>query len=555
MERGGGSASTGAGAAPVKSPFSYPVFRAIWTANLLSNLGYLIQSVGASWLMTQLAPSPAMVALVQASVSLPVVLLALVAGAIADSLDRRRVMLVAQCFMLAVSLSLSLLTGLHLMTPLLLLGFTFLIGCGMALNGPASQAAVGDMVPKAALPAAIGYNSVSFNVARSAGPAMGGAIVAAAGAAAAFAANCFSYVWLIVVLLRWRPQPDGKELPPERIGSAVASGVRYAAMSPHLLKVMLRAVMFAGASSAISALMPVVARDLLQGGAITFGVLLGGFGVGAIGGALLSAPLRKRMPAQSVVGLAATAVAIGAIGTAEGAHIAVVLPALTLAGGGWILAMSTLNATMQLASPRWVVGRSIALYQTAAFGGLAAGAWLFGMAATAYGIRSALLAAAGLQLLGVLAGQFIRLPHVDDLNLDPLRRWSEPATEVPIEARSGPVSITLRYLIDPADIPEFLAVMREHRRVRLRDGARRWSLSRDLANPLLWVERYQVPTWLEYVRHNHRRTHADAVNLDRIQGLHRGDGPPEIWRLIEIQPGVDYVIDPDPVPQPFTDHP
>jgi hypothetical protein len=195
------------------------------------------------------------------------------------------------------------------------------------------------------------------------------------------------------------------------------------------------------------------------------------------------------------------------------------------------------------------------LYQSAAFGGLAAGAWLFGMAATAYGIRSALLAAAGLQLLGVLAGQFIRLPHVDDLNLDPLRRWSEPITEIPIEARSGPVSITLSYLIDPADIPEFLVVMREHRRVRLRDGARRWSLSRDLANPRLWVERYQVPTWLEYVRHNHRRTHADAVNLDRIQGLHRGDGPPEICRLIEIQPGMNHVVDADPVPQPFTDHP
>lgn len=538
----------------MRSPFSYPVFRAIWTANLLSNLGYLIQSVGASWLMTQLAPAPNMVALVQASVSLPVMLLALVAGAIADSRDRRRVMLFAQCFMLAVSLSLSLLTGLHLMTPLLLLGLTFLIGCGTALNGPASQAAVGDMVPKAALPAAVGYNSVSFNLARSAGPAIGGAIVAVVGAAAAFAANCLSYIWLIVVLLRWRPQPDTRELPPERIGSAVASGLRYAAMSPHLLKVMLRAVMFAGAASAISALMPVVARDLLHGGAITYGILLGGFGVGAIGGALLSAPLRKRMPAQSVVGLAATAVAIGAVGTAEGAHIIIVLPALTLAGGGWILAMSTLNVTMQLASPRWVVGRSIALYQTAAFGGLALGAWLFGMAATAYGIRNALLASAALQMLGVLAGQFIRLPHVDDLDLNPLRRWSEPVTEVPIEARSGPVSIALNYLIDPADTPEFLAVMREHRRVRLRDGARRWSLSRDLANSMLWIERYHVPTWLDYVRHNQRRTHADAANVDRIHGLHRGDGPPEVCRTIEVQPGMPFAVDRDPVEQPFADH-
>lgn len=537
------------------SPFSYPLFRSIWIANLVSNLGYMVQSVGAAWLMTQLSPSPAMVALVQASATLPILLLALVAGAIADNLDRRRVMIAAQCFMLLVSLALAILAALGRVTPAMLLGLTFLVGCGMALNGPAWQASVGDMVPRAALPAAVAYNSAAFNVARSAGPAAGGAVVAAAGAAAAFLANCVSYVGLIVVLLRWRPQPSGHELPPERIGSAVASGIRYVAMSPHLLRVMIRAVMFAGAASAISALMPVIARDLMHGGAVTFGILLGAFGVGAVGGALVSAPLRTRASAQTVVGIAASAVAAGAAATALSHSLVTALPALALAGGGWILAMSTLNVTMQLASPRWVVARAIALYQMAAFGGLALGAWLFGMAASAYGIRGALLAAALVQLLGVLAGLAIRIPQLDDVNLDPLQRWSEPSTQVAVEARSGPVAVAIAYRIDSADVPEFLAAMHERRRVRRRDGARRWTLARDLSDPQRWIERYHVPTWLDYVRHNQRRTHADAANAERILALHRGVDPPEVQRMVEVHPGPRSAVAEVALAQPLADHP
>ncbi|MCM8732307.1 MFS transporter [Hephaestia sp. GCM10023244] len=554
MPTGGwGVSIVGSEAASRLSPFSYPLFRSIWLANLVANLGYLIQSVGAAWLMTQLAPSPRMVALVQASATLPIMLLALVAGAIADTYDRRRVMLAAQGFMLTASFTLAMMAGLHWVTPALLLGFTFLVGCGMALNGPAWQASVGDLVPKTVLPAAVGYNSVAFNVARSLGPAIGGAIVAAAGAAAAFLANCVGYIGLIVVLLRWRPAPRGHTLPPERIGSAIGSGLRYVAMSPHLLRIMVRAAMFAAPSSAISALMPLVARDFMGGGAITFGVLLGAFGVGAIGGALISAPLRRRAQPQLVVSVAAVGVALGAAVLAMSRSLVPALPALAFAGGAWILAMSTLNASVQLGAPRWMVARVVATYQTAAFGGLAFGAWLFGMVADAYGLQNALLTAAGLQLLSVLAGQLLRLPHVDHLDLDPLDRWKEPSTAVPIEARSGPIAITLTYRVDPADVPEFLLAMAERRRIRRRDGARRWTLSCDLADSRAWIERYQVPTWLDYIRHNQRRTHADSANFEHIQRLHRGAGPPEVRRVIEVDPA--NRPSPAAVIDPLSDHP
>ncbi|MBO9715105.1 MFS transporter [Sphingomonas sp.] len=518
------------------SPFSFPLFRALWIANLVGNFGYLIQSVGAAWLMTQLAGTPRMVALVQASVTLPVMLLALVAGAIADSFDRRRVLLAAQVFMFVVSLLLAVLAATGLVTPVSLLLFTFLIGCGMAVNGPAWQASVGELVPRPALSSAVAYNSVSFNLARTAGPAIGGAIVATVGAAGAFLANSVSYIGLIVVLRRWRPEHQGETLPPERIGSAVASGLRYVAMTPAMLRVMARAVMFGSFASATSALMPVIARDLMHGGAIVYGLLLCAFGLGSVAGALLGGRLRGRASAQAIVSLAASAVAAGAAIVAVSHTLFVTLPALVLAGAGFILTMTTLNVTMQLSAPRWVVARAIALYQTSAFAGLSLGAAAFGAVASAYGIRNALLTAAGLQMVAVLIGQVVRLPEVDGLNLDPLRRWREPTTEVPVQPRSGPVTITIGYRIEPEDAADFLRAMTHRRRIRRRDGARRWSLARDLANPRRWVETYQVPSWLEYVRHNQRRTHADAAHEDRIRALHRGAWPPEIGWALEVDP-------------------
>lgn len=518
------------------SPFRLPLFRAVWVASMCSNFGGLIQSVGASWMMTSLDASPRMIALVQASTSLPIMLLSLWAGAVADNLDRRRIMLSAQGFMLAVSATLALLAWAGWVTPWLLLAFTFLIGCGTAINGPAWQASVGDMVPRPLLSSAVAYNSMGFNIARSLGPAIGGALVAAAGAAAAFLVNALSYVGLIAVLARWKPDLPPRRLPRERLGVAMAAGVRYVRLSPPIRTVLGRAALFGLGASAVPALMPLIARDLVGGGPLTYGVLLGAFGVGAVGGALLARRLRERLPTEAIVRAAALALATGAAATALG-RIAVALPALALAGGGWVLALSTFNVSVQLASPRWVVARAIALYQMAAFGGMAGGSWLFGTLAEAHGVAGALLAAAGVQLASILAGLVHPLPEISRLNLDPSGKWVEPQTAVPIEPRSGPIVVTVEHRIAEADIAAFLTVMSERRRIRRRDGARDWTLLRDLAEATLWVERFHFPTWLDYVRHNDRRTLADAANSDALHRLWIGGGPAVVHRRIERQTG------------------
>ena len=518
------------------SPFRLPLFRAVWVASLCSNFGGLIQSVGASWMMTSLGASPQMIALVQASTALPIMLLSLWAGAIADNLDRRRILLTAQSFMLGVSVLLAALTWAGLVTPWLLLGFTFLIGCGTAINGPAWQASVGDIVPRPLLSSAVAYNSMGFNIARSVGPAIGGAIIAVAGAAAAFLVNALSYVGLIVVLKRWQPNLPPRRLPRERLGVAMAAGVRYVRLSPPILTVLWRAALFGLAASTVPALMPLVARDLIGGGPLTYGVLLGAFGVGAVGGALLARRLREKLSTENIVRAASLALAGGAALTSLGL-LPLALPALALAGGGWVLALSTFNVGVQMASPRWVVARAIALYQMAVFGGMAAGSWLFGSVASAHGVADALLAAAGVQLLSIAAGFVRRLPEITAVDLDPSGKWVEPETAVPIEARSGPIVITVEHRIAESDVAAFLTVMSERRRIRRRDGARDWNLLRDLAEPTLWVERFHFATWLDYVRHNDRRTQADAVNSDALHALWIDGGPPVIHRRIERQTG------------------
>jgi MFS family permease len=519
------------------SPFSIPVFRSVWIANMVANFGTLIQLVGASWLMTSLTDSPTLIALVQASTMLPVMFFALLAGAVADNIDRRRVMLCAQGFMLVISALLAVCAWQDLLTPWLLLGFTFLIGIGTAFNGPAWQASVGEMVPRPALPAAVALNSMGFNLARSLGPAIGGVIVAAAGAATAFLANAVSYIGLIVVLARWQPDLPPRLLPRERIGHAMDAGIRYVAMSPHLRIVMLRALIFGLSASAVPALMPLVARDHISGGALTYGMLLGAFGLGAVAGALGSGRLRARGSTETIIRIATGATVLGTLISAVSYILPITIIAMMLAGAGWVLALSTFNVTVQLASPRWVVGRALASYQMVSSGGIALGSWLFGGLSGAYGVDVALIAAGAIQAAGALAGLWRQLPEVGAINLDPLSRWTEPATAVPIEPRSGPIVITIEYRIAAGNIKSFLIEMAERRRIRIRDGARHWALLRDLGEPELWIERYHVATWLEYVRHNHRRTFADAASSERIGALHIGPDAPRVHRMIERQTG------------------
>lgn len=498
-----------------------------------SNFGGLVQAVGASWLMTSLSDSSQHIALVQASTALPIMLFSLLAGAIADNLDRRKVMLCAQIYMVCISLILAFFSWQGSLSPWGLLAFTFAIGCGTALNNPAWQASVGDMVPRDALPGAVAFNSMGFNIARSVGPALGGVIVAVAGAAGAFLTNALSYIGLIVVLLRWQPDSKPRTLPPERIGTAMAAGIRYVAMSPNIRTVLLRSCLFGSAAAAIPALMPVVARDLITGGPLIYGVLLGAFGIGAVGGALSSGRLRSQLTTENIVRLGTLVLVIGGVVTGLSTNIMLSIPALMLAGSGWVLALSTFNVTIQLSSPRWVVGRALSLYQMATFGGMAAGAWGFGAIAQTSGITTALLMAAVLQAIGGCLGFILPLPKSGDDDLAPLDRFTEPQTAVPVNARSGPIVITIEHRIAAENVAAFIKAMNERRRICRRDGARRWTLLRDLAEPELWIERYHVATWLEYVRDNHRRTRADLDNFERIKALHIEHHELRIHRFIE----------------------
>ena len=518
------------------SPMREPVFRTIWIASMVSNFGAMIQSVGAAWMMTSIARSSEMVALVQSSVTLPIMLFSLFGGAVADTFDRRRIMLGAQAFMLAASAALSAATFAGVVTPWLLLVFTFSIGCGAAFFGPAWQASVGEMVPRHDLPAAVALNSMGFNIARSLGPALGGAVVAAAGAAAAFAINAVSFVAPLYAIGSWQPPPRASALPRETIGVAIRAGLRYVTLSPAVLAVLGRSLVFGAGASAVSALMPLVARDLVGGGPLTYGILLGAFGVGAVGGALASARLRARLPVERLVMIACAAMAAAAAGTGWSRQLLLTVPILLVAGAAWVLTLSTFNVTVQLNAPRWVVARALSLYQMAAFGGMAAGSWTWGLLAEADGVPFALTVAAGVLLVCAALGLVVPLPRSDSVNLDPLRDWQPPETAVPIRARSGPVVVTVEFRIAEADVPAFLAAMVERRRVRRRDGARRWTLLRDLSDPELWVERFHLANWTEYIRHNNRITQADAETYSLPRSLHQGEGTPTIRRMIERHP-------------------
>jgi MFS family permease len=519
---------------PTLAPFHSRVFAMIWTASLVSNFGSLIQAVGASWMMTSIAPTADMVALVQASTTLPIMLFSLVSGATADIWDRRLVMLIAQVMMLTVAFALTVITYIGQITPWTLLTLTFLLGCGVALYGPAWQSSVGEQVPRADLPSAVALNSLSFNIARTAGPAIGGVIVAKVGPPAAFLTNALSYVGLIVVLSLWRRPRPAPFLPPENMLMAMGAGIRYARLSPEIRTVLIRGVVFGILGSSVWALMPLIARDLIGGDAVTYGVLLGSFGIGAVLGALSSTWLRRRYTNEVIVRWSTVGFGIGSMLTAISSWYALTLPALMLGGAAWVLALSTFNVTVQTSSPRWVVGRTVAIYQMVTFGGLAAGSWLSGEVAEEFGLSWCLLVTGALMAVSTLLGRRLALRQPDGLNLDPSRTWStENRAQLDRLIDTGPVVVTVEYKIAVEDAEAFRVAMHELKRIRRRDGAKRWSLMQDMAAPEIWIERYHSPNWVEHLRRHHRFTVADREIERKALDFHQGPEPPHIRHLIE----------------------
>lgn len=517
------------------APFKNKVFLTIWIASITSNFGSLIQDVGAAWMMTSISKSESMVALVQASNTAPIMLFSLIAGAIADGFDRRKVMLTSQIFVLLVSALLSIFTWFGLLTPWSLLAFTFLIGSGVALNSPSWQASVGDIVAREDVASAVSLNSMGFNITRSVGPALGGLIVAIAGAATAFAINAVSYLSMIYALLRWKPVYPQNPLPRENLGHAIAAGLRYMSMSPNLMKVLFRGFLFGLSATGILSLLPVITKDALNGGPLVYGGLLGAFGIGAISGAMSNAHIREKLSSEQIVRCSFAGFAVASAVTGVSHTFWLTAPALIVAGACWVLSLSLFNTVVQLSTPRWVVGRALSLYQTATFGGMAGGAWLWGVLAENMGAGHALVASAVVMIAGVGIGFLLPMPAFATLDLNPLNRFNEPPLRLEIRPRSGPIVIQIDFEIDDKDVPEFLKVMVERRRIRLRDGAQNWALMRDLENPDIWTETYHTPTWVDYVRHNHRRTKADAQITDRLMELHKGSKPPHVHRMIERQ--------------------
>lgn len=527
---------TPASASPgVFTPFRNRIFLAFWTASLVSSFGVLIQGVGASWLMTSIGPSVSMVTLVTVATVLPLVLFSLVAGAAADIWDRRTIMLVAQTIMLIVSAALAVITYFGLITPWLLLGLTFLLGCGAALHGPASQASVGDQVPREDLGGAVSLNGLGFNLARAVGPAVGGVVVAAAGPEAAFAVNTVSYVGLIVVLMLWHRPIAARNLPPETIPSAMRAGLRYSLLSPDIRTVLLRALVFGIFASALTSLMPLIARDRLEGTSLTFGLLLGFFGAGSVGGVLMSAWLRARFTNELVLRVVSLILGISAVIVGFSAWLPLTLAALFLAGAAWVLALSMFNVIVQLSAPRWVVGRAMAVIQTVMFGGFAAGSFGWGAFTEAQGLTTSLISSG----LGVAASALLGLlfPIATLHSSNATSPAPDNANDGPeVDPRSGPVVTTVEYRVATPQAAAFVRQMWELRRIRRRDGGRNWALLNVFSDSEIWIERFESHTWLDYLRQSERVTTADAEVNRQVNEFHQGTAAPRVQHSLECSP-------------------
>jgi len=503
--------------------FEHRAFALFWCGSLVSSFGGMIQTVGASWLMTTIAPSADKVALVQTAGTLPFFFLSLIAGALADTRDRRMIMLASQFFTLTASVVLAAITLAGAITPSVLLLLTFLVGCGSAVLAPAWQASISELVPRTQIAPAVMANAVGFNLARSLGPAIGGAIVAAAGAAVAFIVNAVSYLGIIATLLWWRPLLARSELPPEPLASAIAGGLRYVGLSPHVLAILLRCALHSIPIAAVTALMPIVARDLLHGGALTYGVLLGSFGIGAMLGALTSAGLRSRFTSDTQLRALSALACVAMMAIGQSRWTTLTLLAHILAGSVWTLGFANFNIAVQLSSPRWVTGRMLATYQTIAFAGIALGSWCWGQFASAQGVRESLTLAGLSALVSLAVARWLPVSVAAAGSLDPRATAELNPPSVPIHPASGPIVVTIEYRVLPEHAAEFVAVINELGRVRRRDGARGWSVSQDVDATDLWIERFENPTWTDYLRWRTRPTESDQAIRQRIGRLIVGE--------------------------------
>ncbi len=517
------------------TPLRHAVFRSIWIASVASNIGTWMQSVGAAWLMTSLTSSPLLVALMQTATSLPILLVGLPAGVVADLIDRRKLLLATEGWMLLVALVLGLLTlGGH-MSAGILLALTFLLGLGAAFDGPAWQAIVPDLVDSEELPAAVALSSAGFNVARALGPALGGLVVAASGPAAVFLLNSVSFLGVLVVMYRWRRPRVASELPPEDMLGATAAGMRYVRHAPALRAVLVRIGVFTLGASALWALLPVVARHDLGLDATGYGVVLGSLGFGAVGAAFLLPRVRSLLPIDRLT-LVATLIFAGATLALARLHFVPLLVGCMMAGGmAWLAIMSSLTVTAQTVSPAWVRARALGVYILVFQGLMAAGSFAWGALAESVGNGTALSLAALVLVAGLAATWRWPLRHIQNLDLTPSLHWPDPKLAITPNPEHGPVLITVEYRVPSERATDFVEAMDAMRNFRRKDGAVRWGLFRDLADPDRYVETFLVPSWAEHLRQHARVTVADQATEAKAFSFQQPGVAPVPAHLIDVR--------------------
>jgi MFS family permease len=525
------------------APLKHTLFAVLWGATILGNIGSFMRDVASAWLVTDLSSNPAAVAMMQTAATLPVFLLAIPAGVLSDILDRRRFLIIIQVLLACVSFTLLMMAKTNTLTVEYLIALTFLGGVGTALMGPTWQAIVPELVPKAELKTAVGLNSLGINIARALGPAVGGLLLAAFGAAAAYGADVLSYVFVIAALLWWKRPKKVDDGLSEQFFGAFRAGVRFARASRELHVVLLRAAVFFIFASSVWALLPLVARKMLGGSAGFYGILLGAVGLGAILGAVMLPKLRQRLNTDGLV-LAAAAIAavvMAALSFAPPQWAAVLL--LLLLGVGWIVALTTFNGVAQAILPNWVRGRGLAIYLMVFNGAMAAGSLGWGLLAQEIGVPATLLAgAAGLLVAGLVLHR-MRLPQ-GEANLDPSNHWPEPLLDAPVEHDRGPVMVQIEYRIRVQDRPAFLQALKAVAQERRRDGAYAWGIAEHTSDPERVQEWFLVESWAEHLRQHQRVSQADADLQGEAQRFHIGPEKPVVHHFLALdmrqaKPGPD----------------
>jgi predicted MFS family arabinose efflux permease/quinol monooxygenase YgiN len=521
---------------PFAAPFRHRAFTVIWIATLVSNVGGWMYSAASGWLMTDLNPDPLIVALVQAASTLPICLLAMPAGALADIFDKRRFLIVVEVLTTVVSAIYAAIVGFGWATPGNLLVFTFLIGAAGALTVPAWQAVVPMLVPRDDLPPAIAANSVGVNISRALGPALGGVTISGLGIVAPFWTNAISNLAVVWALLWWRPaKRPGTLLPAERFGQAILAGLRYARHNQHLRATLIRAAGFFLFASAYWALLPLVSRQQIASGPGLYGILLGVIGIGAVAGAFLLPWLKTKLGPDRLMALGAAGQAAAMVLYGVAHEPAPALVASAIAGASWIASLATLSVSAQVALPDWVRARGLALYTTVFFGCLALGSAAWGEIGQVLGLPAAhFLAAAGALAAIPLTWRW-KLQTGAGLDLTPSMHWPAPITTQEIARDRGPILVTVEYHIRPSDREAFLEAIAKLEHGRRRDGAYAWGVFEDAAEEGRMVEAFLVESWMEHLRQHERVTKADRAIQEAVQRFHR-HGEPKVTHLVAAGP-------------------